>query len=94
MLPNQPRPALRRFFAGLTECTFQARFGIADPALTDYLSDMLVRFVRCEAIYRIRDLTGRPIAEVAEMVMEGEARVGDSLVVSHRRNQATIASYC
>ncbi len=67
---------LRRYFAGIAEQTFQTQLGVVDPALTDYISDLLVRFVRSEAIFRIRNLAGRPIREVAEMVLEAQQRVG------------------
>jgi hypothetical protein len=66
--------ALRRLFTALVEQTFQTDLAIADPSLTDYLAELLCRFVRYEALYRIRDLTGRPLSEVAEMIVEAEAR--------------------
>ena len=68
--------SLRRLFAALTENTFQAELGVADPNLTDYLSGLLVRFVRLDAIFRIRDTVGRRLEEVAEMMMEAEQREG------------------
>lgn len=83
MRPSQP-DLLRRFFAGLAEFTFQTRLGIADPLLVDYVSDLLVRFVRHEVIFRIRDLTGRPLLEVAEMLAEAEKRIGDARREVHR----------
>jgi hypothetical protein len=75
---------LRRFFAGLAEFTFQTRLGLADPPLVDYVSDLLVRFVRHEVIFRIRDLTGRPLSEVAEMLAEAEMRIGEARREVHR----------
>ena len=84
MQKQNPRQVLRRFFAGITEHAFQTQLGIADPPLIDYLTDMLVRFVRCESIYRLRDLSGRPLHEVAEMLIEAEARVGDARREIHR----------
>ncbi|MBA3312681.1 MAG: hypothetical protein M3552_16560 [Planctomycetota bacterium] len=66
--------SLRRLFTALVEQTFQTDLAIADPSLTDYLAELLCRFVRYEALYKIRDLTGRPLGEVAEMIAEGEAR--------------------
>lgn len=63
---------LRRLFAALTEQTFQVEFGVADPPLVDYLSDLLVRFVRLDAVFRIRDIVGRRLEEVAEMLIEAE----------------------
>lgn len=66
--------ALRRLFASLIEHEFQVDLGIADPPLTDYLSDLLVRFVRYEAIYRIRDTQGKRLDEVADMLVEAQQR--------------------
>ena len=68
--------ALRRFFAGMVEGTFQADLGVADPRLTDYLSDLLARFVRFDAIFRARDVEGRRLEELADLLAEAEARVG------------------
>jgi hypothetical protein len=64
---------LRRFFSGVTEHTFSASLGIADPPLVDYLSLLLSRFVHIDTIYRLRASSGKPLEEVAEMLMEVEA---------------------
>lgn len=84
MYPDPPNNTLRRFFSGLTECTFQSRLGVADPELLDYISDLLVRFVRFDAVCKIRDLTGRPLTEIAEMIFEAEQRIGDAKREVHR----------
>lgn len=68
--PNHP---LRRLFAGLTEQTFQATLGVADPRLTDYLSELLSRFVHIDAVYRLAGTNGRRLEDVAEMMLEAEA---------------------
>ena len=73
MWPPKPDHSLRRLFAGLTEQTFMAALGLADPPLTDYLSELLSRFVHIDAIYRLRDARGRRLEEVAEMMIEAEA---------------------
>lgn len=78
MHPKRPKRVLQRFFAGLTENTFHTRLGVADPPLTDYLSEMLVRFVHCDTVYPFRDLTGKQLTEVVELAVEGEARVGEA----------------
>ena len=67
--PDHP---LRRLFAGLTEQTFLETLGLADPHLTDYLSLLLSRFINFDAIYRLRNTSGRRLEEVAEMVIEAE----------------------
>ena len=83
-MKTEPRDALRRFFAGISEQTFQTQLGVADPLLIDYISDLLVRFTRSDAIYRIRGLTGKPLAQVAAMLAEAEARVGEAKRDIHR----------
>jgi hypothetical protein len=64
---------LRRYFSGLTEHTFMARLGVADPSLTDYLSLLLSRFIHVDSLHRLHDAAGRRLEEVADMLMEAEA---------------------
>lgn len=73
MVSLAPTHPLRRMFAGLTEYTFINTLGIGDPPLVDYLSAMLSRFIHVDAIYRLRDVQGKRLGEVAEMLFEAEA---------------------
>jgi hypothetical protein len=73
-----------RYFAGLTEQTFEGQLGVVDPPLVDYLANMLIRFVKSDSVYRVRALNGRPVYEVAEMVVEAEHRIGDARREVHR----------
>ena len=75
---------LRRFFSGVTEHAFVAQLGVADPPLVDYVSELLSRFVHSDAVYRIRDLAGRRLEEVAGMMSEAQQRVGDARREVHR----------
>ena len=75
---------LSRFFSGLAEATFQTRLGVADPPLIDYISGLLVRFVRFEAIQSIRNLAGRRLSQVADMLAEAEQRVGPAAREVHQ----------
>jgi aminopeptidase N len=68
-----PEHPLRRLFSGLTEQTFLSSLGVADPPLTDYLSELLSRFIAMDAIYRLRGLEGKRLEEVVAMVLEAEA---------------------
>lgn len=63
---------LRRFFSGVTEQTFVADLGIADPALIDYLALLLSRFVHVDALHRLRAGSERDLTEVADLLMEVE----------------------
>lgn len=78
------RTVLDRFFSGLSECIFESKLGIADVQLVDYLSDMLQRFVRMEALHRIRRPNGQPVTEVFQMLWEAENRVGLARREHHR----------
>ena len=83
MHPAHPNP-LRRFFAGMAEFTFQTQLGVADPPLIDYISDLLTRFIRNDAIYRVRDPRGRRLTEVAELMDEADQRLGVTRREVHR----------
>jgi RecB family exonuclease len=63
---------LRRLFAGLAEHAFFSHLGVADPPLIDYLSALLARFVHTNDVYRLRGSAGRPLTELAEMVIAAE----------------------
>src|SRR5262245_43832105 len=76
--------SLRDMFAACTEHAFQVDLGIADPRLTDYLTDMLLRLLRCEAIFRFPCTPGRRLAAVPEMTFEAEQRQGKPRREIHR----------
>src|SRR5262245_38680402 len=73
MWSPKPDHPLRRHFTGLTEQTFMSALGVADPKLTDYLSELLSRFISMDAIFRLRSLAGKRLEEVVAMVLEAEA---------------------
>lgn len=75
---------LQRYFTGLAESVFESQLGVADVSLIDYISDLLLRFARTDSIHRIRNLCGRPMTEVAEMLCEANARVGTARREVHR----------
>ena len=81
---SHPKTTLQRYFSGLTEFVFQGQLGVADPPLVDYVSDMLIRFVRVDAVHKIRNLKGLPMTEVAEMLDEAGQRVGGARREVHR----------
>jgi hypothetical protein len=67
---------LCRFFAGVTEYAFAVRMGVVDPPLVGYISEMLVRFVKSDAIYAARNPRGERLLQVADMLAEAQARQG------------------
>lgn len=85
-VPEQPakRSPLERFLMGLSESVFLGRLGVPDVQLVDYLSDLLLRFVRIDSIHRIRRSTGEPVTEVLGMLLEGQKRIGVAKREAHR----------
>ena len=75
---------LKNMFSGLAEQTFEVDYGIADPPLIDYLADMLVRFVRLDAVFAIRDEVGRRLDQVVDMLHEAECREAEPRREVHR----------
>ena len=77
-------PLAQRYFAGLAEAAFHGRLGVADPPLVDYIAELLARFIHVDAIFRVRNLTGKRLEEVAEMLAEAEGRIGNPHREVHR----------
>jgi hypothetical protein len=70
---SRPEHPLRRLFAALTEHTFEASLGVADPGLVDYLSEMLARFVHIDGVFKLRNVQGQRLEQIADMMIEAEA---------------------
>jgi len=65
---------LDRFFRGLTEYAFQARLGVVDPPLVDYVSVLLVRFIRHERLAVLPGAGVEQLADVGQLLLAGERR--------------------
>ncbi len=81
---ESPNGTLQRFFAGMSEYIFHSKLGVADTEMVDYLSDLLVRFTKTDAMHRIRQLNGRPATEVFSMMVEAQQRIGQAKRDIHR----------
>jgi hypothetical protein len=68
--------AVERFFRGVSEFIFHTELGVADVQLVDYVSDMLLRFVRVDSLYSLRHSNGMRTKHVVEMIAEAERRIG------------------
>ena len=84
MTAPQSNSPIHRYFTGLAENTFQSQLGVVDPPMIDYLSQLLVRFVRSDVVHRIRSVSGRPLMTVTEMAAEATKRLGDARRDLHR----------
>lgn len=78
MYPHRKENVLQRYFAGLTEQTFESHLGVADPPMVDYLAKLLVRFLRSDMIFGVRDGEGKRLHDVAAMLSEAQKRTGEA----------------
>lgn len=82
---NEPGGStLDRFFTGISEYVFFSQLGVADTQLVDYISQLLVRFTRTDAMYRVCQIDGRRAVEVVVMAAEAEKRIGEARRDVHR----------
>lgn len=63
---------LRRLFYVLTERNVGGKLGYEDPKVIGYLTDLLTDFTHIDNVYKIRNASGQPVEEVAELLLEGD----------------------
>lgn len=78
------RNRLTHFFAGATEYTFESQLGVPDPELIDYVTGLLLRFIRNDQVVP-RSVVGKPLLDLGSMVQEAEHRLGDAQRKIHRQ---------
>ena len=66
-----PKSSLGRLFGDLVQRSFDD-LQVGNPQLRGYVRDLLCRFVRTDAIFRIKDPGGRGIETVVELLIEGD----------------------
>ena len=72
-------------------------YGLDQPVLVDYVSDLLTRFARVNALFALRDADGRPIETMAGLLLaqqEPSASVSlrEKLVLRHMADYALFMS--
>jgi hypothetical protein len=68
--------AVERFFRGVSEFIFHTKLGVVDVQLVDYVSDLLLRFVRVDSLYALRQSDGMRAKHLVQMIAEAERRIG------------------
>ncbi|MCO8122138.1 hypothetical protein NHH03_10345 [Stieleria sp. TO1_6] len=67
---------IERFFRGISEFIFHTKLGVVDVQLVDYVGDLMLRFVRVESLYSLRQSDGMRTKHVVQMISEAERRIG------------------
>ncbi len=73
--PSQPDPTLRRLFGALVERAFLQTLGVYESHVADYLADVLTDFAHMRQVYKIKDLSGKTLHEVADMLLHADVRL-------------------
>ncbi len=68
--------SLQQLFGELVERAFALSLRWDDRQVMRYLTNLLTEFAHMDSLYRLRDLNGRPLQEVAEMLYYADIRLG------------------
>jgi hypothetical protein len=68
--------SLQELFGELVERAFALSLRWDDWQVMRYLTRLLTEFAHIDSLYRLRDLNGRPLQEVAEMLYYADVRLG------------------
>ena len=93
MLPIRDDHPLKLLFTGLVEHAFQAELGICDPALSDYVADLLIEFVHVDQPLIAKGTEGQPVSELAEILRQLEAGADEPQRVRDRRVHQRIGDF-
>lgn len=77
--------ALSRYLSGLAEHVFQTRLGIVDPSMSDYISDLLIRFTRTDQLQPVSSVTGRRLYNLQDLLNEARSTDDDGSQSAHRQ---------
>ena len=78
------KETLKNTFAAPVEYAFITELGIADVEIIDYMTDMLVRFVRIDAIFSVKNVAGKTLYEIADMIVSAEHTNRDNRHAIHK----------
>ena len=67
---------LQQLFLELVGRHYAEQIGIRDPQVVNYVAQLLAEFCDAEQLFRIRDLSGRPLGDIGEMLMESDPIFG------------------
>ena len=68
--PLSERHPLRRLFAGMVENVLYSDLGVCDPAVADYLVDLLIDFLHFDRVHLLKSVGGKRLEDVAEMLTD------------------------
>jgi hypothetical protein len=82
-----------RFFRGLTEYAFHTRLGVVDPPLVDYVSVLLLRFLRNDPGQPLPAPTAAEAADVARLLAEAAGHAAPDEALQEYRHIGDITLF-
>jgi hypothetical protein len=72
--PNHQTPShpLEPFFQQAVRNSYEGKLGLNDPDVTGYVARLLCEFTEADKLYSVRDVAGRPIEELSEMMLAAD----------------------
>src|SRR6185369_16738631 len=67
---------LRNLFSQLVDQNFDQKIGLRDSDVKQYVTDLLTEFCDARQLIKIRDVHGRPLEDVGEMLVEADPIYG------------------
>lgn len=65
---------IKMYFSEAIHDAMVRHVGPSDPGVEQYLTKMLVEFLRMDGVYGLKDKFGKPVNSVCEMLREGDIR--------------------
>jgi hypothetical protein len=82
-------PGLYPFFRRHVQQGF-GEHGLAQPALVDYVSELLARFARMNVLLPFHDADGRPIETIAGLLMQWQAMLSNDMAKPGRPRETLV----
>ncbi|MGI9178177.1 MAG: hypothetical protein ACR2IT_10020 [Pirellulales bacterium] len=82
-----------RFFRGLTEYAFHTRLGVVDPPLVDYVSFLLVRFLRNDRSHPLPAPCAAEAADVARLLADAAGHAAAEAAIQEYRHIGDITLF-
>jgi len=85
-------PGLYPFFRRHVQQGFSEQ-GLAQPALVDYVSELLARFARVSVVFPFHSSDGRPIETIAGLLMERQAELANNTCKPGRARETLVLQH-
>src|SRR3954471_4009270 len=69
---------LQQLFLEVVNQNFAHGVGLRDGDISSYIANMLTEFCETETLYKVRNVNGRPLDDVGEMLLESDPIYGDA----------------